>query len=434
MAVPWTDEVFYADPGVGLAIGEGFRSSDWSVWGQSAVWGLSNPGVGLLLAGWCKLFGVAAWSVHLFFVISYAAGWWLLSGWIKQWGNLPESSRALLMAYGLASHAMSGNAMHHARPDAFWPLLFWLFLSASFGSGTNLRNATRIFPLGLLSVFMGLQFCAFFSLAGACVWIWKRNTESFILGAVQALGIAFGLAVLFACYSAHGVWDDFMSHRISSTGMPIELRFWFISPDLYVLTPALLVLAVQGKNRPSSGGLFWPPALVLVSVPLIMHLIGRYQAQYVWMAVAPSMLLALFATRPSPARLCALSAICLFLTMLGLAGKIRDLAKSTADIFLRAGAVAALYESAAIDSGPVLVSVPLYYDVRRAGYQVTVAFDYRVPPRQELNYKVRWALLSEADVPLVIPQLPGMWTEVRRLPAKDFAPSHGGFVLLNRIP
>lgn len=38
MAIPWTDEVFYADPGIGLALGEGFRSSDWSIWGQPETW------------------------------------------------------------------------------------------------------------------------------------------------------------------------------------------------------------------------------------------------------------------------------------------------------------------------------------------------------------------------------------------------------------
>lgn len=434
MAVPWTDEVFYADPGVGLALGEGFRSSDWSVWGQSAVWGLSNPGVGLLLAIWCKLFGVAAWSVHLFFATCYAGGWWLLSGWIKRWGHLPEGSRGFLMAYGLASHAMSGNAMHHARPDALWPFLFWLFLSATFGELARLNRSLRSVTLGCLSAFFGLQFCAFFAMCAAIVWIWRRDMESFMQGLWQALGTSLGLTVLWAVFSACGIWDEFMASRLSSMHFPLEAAFWHVSPELYILTPFLLGLPFVAKKDRTLSTRPWMPICILLSVPLLMHLMGRYQAPYVWMAVAPAMLVTLAALRCTPPLLHALGAVVLSLIILGLGGRARDLLKSTCDFSVRAQAVAILRESVPTDSAPVLVSVPLYYDVRDAGYAIAVAFDHRVSPRPALDRDARWALLSEVDVPLIIPQLSGRWQEVRRAAAAPFSPAHGGFVLLKRLP
>ena len=434
MAIPWTDEVFYADPGIGLALGEGFRSSDWSIWGQPETWGLSNPGIGLMLAIWCKLFGVTAWSVHLFFATCYASGWWLLSGWIRRWAGLPEGSRAFLMAYGLASHAMSGNAMHHARPDALWPLLLWLFLAASFGEGTGPERASRLFALGLLSVFFGLHFCAFFALGAIAVWLWRRDSESFILGLWQALGTVVGLVALWAAFSGLGAWDDFIAHRSASARSPLEVNHWLVSPDLYVVTPLMLTLAFVGKGPGNDRLGRWMPLLLIASVPLVMHFVGRYQAPYVWMAVAPAMLCALHMTRPNESRFTLLAGACACLIVLGLAARARDLFKSASDCATRARAVSCLRESAEKKAGPVLVSVPLYYDVRGAGYGVSVPFDHRVPPRAGLDRQVRWALLSEVDVPLVIPQLSGRWEEVRRAPASSMSPAHGGFVLLRRMP
>lgn len=434
MAVPWTDEVFYADPGVGLALGEGFRSSDWSVWGQSAVWGLSNPGVGLLLAIWCKLFGVAVWSVHLFFATCYAGGWWLLSGWIKRWGHLPEGSRGFLMAYGLASHAMSGNAMHHARPDALWPFLFWLFLSATFGEGTRFKRASGLFALGLLSVFFGLHFCAFFALGATAFWLWRRDSESFILGLWQALGMSVGIILLWAAFSAHGAWDDFVAHRSASARSSLEVNHWLVSPDLYVVTPIMLMLALMGKAPGDDKLHRWMPLLLILAVPLVMHFVGRYQAPYVWMTMAPAMLCAVYVTRSKDFRFTLLAAACACLIVLGLAGRTRDFVKSASDSKTRAAAVAILRESVPTNSAPVLVSVPLYYDVRDAGYAIAVAFDHRVSPRPALDRDARWALLSEVDVPLIIPQLSGRWQEVRRAAAAPFSPAHGGFVLLKRLP
>ena len=431
VAIPWTDEVFYADPGVGFALGQGFRSSDWSPLGGDAAWGLSNPGVGMLLAVWCKLLGVGAVSVHAFFIVVFVGGFWLLSGWLVSRLGLPSWARPLVLTVGMASHSLSGNAMHHARPDAFWPLLAWLFLESSFGSGGFLRRAAFAVGLGVGASLLGLQFCAYFALAAALLFLFRRDRQTFILGLWLAFGMLLALAALWAAYESLGIWGSFVESRRTSLGVRFEPGFWLISPDLFILFPLSLALLRHGDWRSPAAS---APLVLLLLVPAAMHLAGRYQAPYSWMTTAPALFFLLkSAVEVRPFRRPFAVGLCVLL-LLGLAARVRDAGRSVSDAITRREALSALLRAAPPGSAPGLVSVPLYYDVRAAGYDVVVAFNHVVPPRGAASSRVEWALLSDVDVPLLTPRLPGRWERSAVILPGVLPAGHGGFVLLRRKP
>lgn len=435
---PWFDELFYADPAIGYALGEGFKSSDWSVWGSSEFWGLSNPGTGVLLACWLKLFGVGVVQAHLFFVLIFFSGLALLTRWLCRQLNLEQGWFPLLMAVGLSAHSLSGNAMHHARHDAFWPFLAWMHVWSIFQGGATVIRCATAFLLGIISTLLGLHFVAFFALSCAVLFFIEPSYVRFRLCLLHGLGFAAGGIMLFVFYYGLGVWDDFVSHRSASMGVPFDPKFWIISPDLFVLLPAFLAFPLLvGRQQESialrSRMFAYAPLCVAMFVPVIMHFAGRYQAPYAWMTVAPALMTMLVVSAGDGARERFVRSIFVLLIAAGLAYRSSDLLRAFADREARRELIVLLERHIPKHAEPGFASIPVLYDIRGSGRRCFASFvNPGVKVRHEVLASLKWAVLSEADLDIIRPQLLGEWDIVVRVAPGSPSPGHGGYVLLRR--
>ena len=438
--IPWTDEIFYVDPGACLAMGRGFISNDYDSWSIEQPWGLSNPGLPLLIAGWFKLFGVGQFQSHLFFLLVYVGGLVGLSSWLARRHALGLVGRLSVIMLGLTVHALAGDSVYHARHDCFWPLLFWWFLRFSLDEEIGLRRRfLEGVVFGVAEIFVGLQFGGFFALAAMVLFLARRTRARFIAGIAQAVGLLLGLGLLRVAYGHMGVWDHFVRHRSNNFGHAVEWSHLVVSKDFWLLGPALLCLLLcgfwQGGGRRTKLvqvamiglGLF-------LLVPPAIHIIGYYQAPYSWMVAAPVLLIVLPVVAQLPLARGGWFVGAVAVMMLAevfAAG--RDLVAGIHDYSERQSAAAALVRLAPAGE-PVLVSLSLYYDIRQTNRRLFIPFNYRQPPSPEVIQGLRWMVVTAVDEPLMKANFEGEWERVYSTEGVAPAPRFGHYFILQKTP
>jgi hypothetical protein len=437
VATAWTDEVFYVDPGACLALGKGFSSNGWCAGGVS--WGLSNPGVPLLLSGWFWLFGFGQYQSHTFFFFAHLAGVILIISWAARRWNLRPSEKVGLFLIGMFLHSLSGNTMYHARPDAFALLLFGWLLAFSFPERDRSVGSTisAVF-FGIACVFFGLQFCGYFPLVAAGIFLWFRRRHLFYVGFGQAVGLGLGLLLLWLFYGSMGTWVDFIANRSDNLGQQFTWKKFVISKDFMVLIPALVLLAVLEVRRDRAWhGVAAKCVLgalgVIFVIPLFINKIGFYQAQYTWMVTIPVLLLILPALpRRGLGQGGWLKWTLVAMAIGSLAYRVSVVPAELRESQRRRDMVAELGRH--MQPGDlVLGSMPLFYEIRSSVSRAVWTYDYRRPPKETVSRELKWALITEADAKVLMGRLPGVWEQVQSSAPGMPLPHYGAYLLLRRV-
>ncbi len=432
----WTDEVFYVDPGACLALGKGFLSNGWSQLGHGTPWGLSNPGLPVLLAGWFKLFGFGQFSARAFFFLAQLAGAIALLRWVAARYPLGRSGVLGGVALCMMLHSLAGNMIYHARHDAFALLLFAWFLSHTFGVG-GARSRWSAFLLGPACVFFGLQFCGYFALAAAGVFLWRRTREAFLSGLCLAFGFLAGVLLLRCAYGQMGVWQAFLDNRGENFGREFHLDKFYVSKEFLVLIPACLGLVLMEgfsgrgwRNEVASAG--GCGLALLLGVPIVIQQIGLWQSPFSWMIAVPLLLLVLpvCATR-SFSRGGWFVAVVAGLFLLSCAIRLQELPLAVKEVDRRQQAVGA-FRGLATPREVTLASTSLYYDLRASGQEVYWTYDRSLPPHPMIARDVRWLVLAEIDQPSLTGLLGGSWEQVYISDAAPPLAAQGRYLILRR--
>ena len=432
----WTDEVFYVDPGACLALGKGFLSNGWSRLGHGTTWGLSNPGLPVLLAGWFKLFGFGQLSARVFFFLAQLAGAIALMRWVAARYPLGRTGVLGGVALCMMLHSLAGNMIYHARHDAFALLLFAWFLSYMFGDG-GARSRWSAFLFGPACVFLGLQFCGYFSLAAAVLFLWRRKREAFISGLCLALGMLAGILLLRWAYGQMGVWQAFLDNRGENFGRKFLLDKFYVSKEFLVLIPACLGLVLaEGlsgrgwRNEVATVG--WCGLTLLLGVPVVIQQIGLWQSPFSWMIAVPLLLLVVpvCATR-SFSRGGWFFAVVAGLFLLSCTVHLKELPLAVKEEDRRQQTVA-VFRRLATPREVALGSTSLYYDLRASGHEVYWTYDRSLPPHPDIIRDVCWLVMAEIDQPILTGLLGGSWEQVYISDSASPRAAQGRYVILRR--
>lgn len=297
---PWCDEVAYVDPGAQLALTGRMTSSAWISNSPEALWGSSNPGMPLLFAGWFKLVGFGQIQSRLLFCLLHLGGVALLFRWVRFRFNPAPQALLLGIAASLLLPSLA-NAIFLPRLESLALLLFAFFLNYAFaeGDGIFIRWISPAL-LGLASIFFGLHFAGFFSIAALTVYIFSATRRAFFQGLGLAIGLLGGLLILWIAYAQLGVWETFIEARACHYGRELEWapsgwRRFGIPRDM----PWLAALAALGlfsamlrsSFKPDRAWLSWAWAAgVFFLLPTLIAQIGIYYGNYSWMVALPMML------------------------------------------------------------------------------------------------------------------------------------------------
>ena len=435
----WTDEVFYVEPGASLAFGEGFLSNGISQLGYGATWGLSNPGTSVLLAGWFKVVGFSQFSAHLFFFLVQLAGAVLLVRWARARHPMSRTAAFTLVALCMMMHSLAGNAIFHARHDAFALLLFAWFLGYAFPTTANGRTRLLAFFLGPACVFLGLQFCGYFALAAAGLFLWRRTREDFVSGLCLAAGLVVGVLLLRWAYGYIGVWQAFLDNRGENFGRSFHLNKFYVSKDFIVLIPACLGLVLaEGlagrgwRNEVAAAG--WFGCALLLGVPIVIQLIGLWQAPFSWMITVPLLvaILPTCATRTFSRGGWFIGVIAI-LFLLSCYVRLKELPLAVEQAGCRRQTVAELRRLASPDE-VALGSMSLYYELRASGQKAYWPYDRFLPAHPDLAKKVRWLVLAEVDRLILTEHIGGAWEQVYISDSAVPRGAQGPYVILRRVP
>lgn len=204
----WHDEVYFADPAIHFARGDGFRTTAWTLVGEDVHWPGLVPGYGYALGGWLKAVGVGLWQVRALPILlaAVAAGWvW----WTSRWrGHVGSSGAGLVLLALLLCGAGVVFSYRSGRGDAL-AMLWWAAAYAAASTGHRRSGLVGLFALGAVAPWCGMFLCPYVAVMGAILlWLAGRRW----LGRVCAAGagLALGSLCLVAFYKLTGAWDAFV--------------------------------------------------------------------------------------------------------------------------------------------------------------------------------------------------------------------------------
>jgi hypothetical protein len=305
----WFDEAGYADPGINLALGNGFTSSTWNnvYWGE--FWYSNSPLYPLLLAPWIRWLGVNFTSIRLFNVVLISGATIALWHYTVRSGLFPSLlGRIMVVLLPLLGYGVSFT-YRSARPDTLCVLLAALALDASLLPDPRWRAAALI-AIGSLVPWTGLQLAAFAVVLALLIGVWWPR-QALRLFVPLCVGMGLGLIALLAFYLANNSLYEFIVATFASyhtiVGQIAQLIVLHDARGLDHLwqLPALLPAGVF-EDR-SSVFVFTAAILLLISlrhasdtvafkasrfaviaacvIPIFMQLAGRYPLYYTWMSL-----------------------------------------------------------------------------------------------------------------------------------------------------
>lgn len=440
LATPWNDEVFYVSPGGSWATDGGFTSSDWNFFHQVKTWGLSNPGLPVLMGLWLKVFGFGQIQAHAFFFVVYATGLAGLIRWLGGRYQMTVTQMATGLLIGLFVHSFNHDAIYHARPDCFWPALFWGFLKVSFDEGKNSQK--RLFEgslLGMACIFLGLHFAGFFAVGAAALFIYHRNKASFYAGLGLAIGLIIGLFLLRLAFGQMGVWQDFVNHRSMHFARPLQWELWWKSKDFWLIGPALggLLLneILSGRGlRGDVGRAALLGAGIFVLVPPVIHTIGYYQASYTWMVIAPVCLVVMPKVVRQPfGKGGWFNVLVLVLAAGGVMLRSVDIVQGVFD-YRRRQEFAKVATTLIPAADSALISESLYYDLGRPANRVFLTYQDSGPAPAAVTEYLRWMVMTAADAKIIKARLGGSWEVLHESSPGPFMMWYGNYVVLRKLP
>jgi hypothetical protein len=437
----WLDEAGYADPGVNLAVGNGFTSSVWYnvYWGN--FWFAYPPLYALLLASWIRWLGVNFTTIRLFnvAVISVIAiALWhysVRSGWFSSLFGRVAIVLLPLLGYGASFTYRS------ARADTVCILVAALALNASLLPNSRWRAAALI-AVGVLVPWSGLQLGAFVVVLALLVGIWWPR-EAIRVFLPLGVGMALGLVALFGFYAANGSLHDFLAATFGSLNTIVgQIAHLFLLRDersaehfgqlpalvptglfedrstVFVATAAILLLIALRQTRDAAA--FKASRFAVVAafvIPIFMELAGNYWLYYTWMGlltVGIAVVASLELSPPSPTFLPTrrLSAGCIGLALL--VGLPVQLARAYEDRDARDyDALRAYIESRVAPGDWVYVTDQAYFAVVERGAVPIVALyaTSRLAPGipEDQRRRIKLLIVHPDEVKGAIERLGGSW-------------------------
>jgi hypothetical protein len=291
----WIDEVSYADPGIHLATGWGWRSLAWYAQDSAEFWAGNVPAHPLLVAAVVKVFGLSiasVRSVNYILMIGTTLLLWLAvrrSGWIRTpW------ARMLLLALAWTGYSLVFS-YRSSRPD----VITMLVAAAGLACFTGVERRGRwigLFLAAFVAPWTGLQLLPFIAAAGLVLLLVLRRAG---LGPMLslALGSALGLATLLLFYRSQGVLDDFLRSTAGhSAGILQQLLSGHFSHhnllpkdfSFAILTAgALGMVLLDGLRRRPQSRVLLTTLLFAGTVAVVLVLSGKFPTYYGWMTFIP---------------------------------------------------------------------------------------------------------------------------------------------------
>jgi len=300
----WTDEVMFTEPAANVVLGNGLTSTAWPRLTSEKTWAGNAPLHTWLLVPWIKVFGLTPTAVRAvgFVYVGLAT---LLLWWAVRTSQLVKLP---LLRVGLVVAILFDNAVsfsyRSARYDALGMLLAAM-LAATVAARLSPRFAfVCLVSIGILVPFTGLQLVPYaivFSLVLLAVFGPRTLRLSIPLG----LGIAIGGVLLYATLLRLGAWAGFVlsaryfrgTDQVSSshvTKLLTSLRELGTDPLLLLVIVVLLLgVVLGGRRRDANWRRFDVMALILVvTVPTMVGLSGRFPRYYLWMITIPGIVAA----------------------------------------------------------------------------------------------------------------------------------------------
>lgn len=299
-----SDEVYYIEPGVNMALGRGFVSGFTYTVNPDQTWGCSNPGMPLLYGCWFSVAGFGLFQSKLLSILLHLSGVAVIVHWAKSRLSLSSAGLALIFAALLAPRTMTW-VVAGCRTDVFAALLFGLFLHVNFPPryGTRPKQLWLSALLGGLSVAIGLHFTGFFALAFATIICFRACKSTFLNALLYGVGAGVGLLAMYLGYRNMGIWSSFLESRLwhyqghEMPWVPKGINKYTMNPDALALAFVAIGLAVywHRSNRAPGRLAGFGAAIMALSifafVPVAINLIGIYYNSYGWMVWIPMVLL-----------------------------------------------------------------------------------------------------------------------------------------------
>lgn len=289
------DEVFYADPGLNLAAGKGWRSTAWFLQSDREFWAQNSPLYPGAISVWARIFGVSMVSVRAYGYFLGAAGtffFWLAAYRFKLAAPLGRLFWIVLLSAEYATNWM----MRDGRYDV------WIFLGlglASLGASMG-RPWVRyglIFAgcfLGPLAGFVCVPYI--FSMAAFIAVLtglsrWKEALTAMI-------GTGCGMLAVFGFYFLVGELGVFVHTLRAVSAMQVKLSaveklgiFLYPKHDaglLFMLAALLLLTLAGGRSQDRATRRWrWFGWGTVILVPCLMLVRAGFTLMYFYMVVVP---------------------------------------------------------------------------------------------------------------------------------------------------
>lgn len=287
----WHDEVYFADPAIHFAEGDGFRTTAWTLVPEDKFWPGLAPAYGFLLGTWLKLAGVELWQVRALPILLAAVAalwvWWTA----RRHRHVASAAMGWFLLAALLCGSGVSFSYRSGRGDAL-AMLWWAATYAGLASPAGHLRSWSLFLLGAVAPWCGAYLAPTIALAGIfLILLFGRQW----LGPVLSVwaGFAAGLLCMIGLYWHLGSWDTYVTCvRYYQNGIlspQFELRLnGFRDPGLIVVALGL-ALCVVGITDPKRRIAIYALGAVLC-IGLLQALSAKWPVYYTWLAFFPALL------------------------------------------------------------------------------------------------------------------------------------------------
>ncbi|HPA19798.1 MAG TPA: hypothetical protein PLU30_18760 [Verrucomicrobiae bacterium] len=289
----WHDEVYFADPAIHFAAGDGFRTTAWTLVGEHVFWPGLVPAYGFALGGWLKIMGVGLWQVRVLPILmaACAAGWiWWTA---RRRGHARSSGVGLLLLGALLCAAGVVFSYRSGRGDAL-AMLWWAANYAVLAADRGRERLVAFFFLGAAAPWCGLFLGPYLAVVGVfLVFLLGRGWIGPVAMAWTGFGV--GAVSMVGFYRATGSWESFvLCSRLYQNGIfspHFQFRLdGFRDPSLLLVCLGLGVAALFFRGRPGGRRIAVLALMGILTVGVLQALLGKWPSYYSWLAFFPAVL------------------------------------------------------------------------------------------------------------------------------------------------
>jgi hypothetical protein len=400
-AAVWFDEVYFIEPAVNLASGNGFV---WAVWpgqprGEFFVGNM--PLHALALGAWLSWAGFGRDAVIAFNSGVTGAGcllFWMAARAANGFGG---SERRLLWLSGLLGSSGLFSAAAFGRYD---PVV--VFVAGALVLAVTLERWWLTAAVAAFIPWAGLHLAVVTGTISLMATVSGRKWRA--LAAAALAGLVLGMAALLVVYAANGVLPRFFQaldmHRNTGVGWMNTHGGWF---DPSLITALLLaswfaVRPAGTKLHLTVGGL-----ASAIFIGLLLSLLGRFSIYYAWMALLPAWAGLVAAGAP---RWTLLLLHAWWVPALGVAWWLAP---------FRPLHVVDRVVRETIEPHDIVMTVPAAYYAAKSVAKLTLSDSYLPALSQDERRAISVVIAGPDEALKILPLLQGKWAEVARV-----LPSH----------